>query len=140
DQGDGRLQDDEWFPSIANELVSVADDAQMGRPSRSLTRRSPPFQDTLELRTCALNRDSALQTTHDVEDLDAGTSRCAYDVRAIDVDIDCTGRDKRRRRDELGMKVGRQHSGDDILPTADHHRSSDDRRIRVEPTFEERVW
>ena len=38
------------------------------------------------------------------------------------------------------MKVGGQHPGDDILPPADHHRSSDDRRIRVEPTFEEGVW
>ena len=77
DQGDGRLQDDEWFPRIANELVGVGDDAQMRRPSRALTRRSPSFANALELRTCALNRDSGLQTAHDVEDLDAGTSRWA---------------------------------------------------------------
>ena len=38
------------------------------------------------------------------------------------------------------MKIRRQDSGDDILPPVEHHRSSDNRRIGVEPTFEERVW
>ena len=84
--------------------------------------------------------DSGLQAPHDVEDLDAGTRRWPDDVRAIDVDVACTGRDKRRRRDELWMKTGRQHAGDDTLPAADHHRASDNRRVAVEPTFEERVW
>src|SRR2546426_5002401 len=112
----------------------------MERSSRSLNRLSSHFPNTFELRTCALTRDFGLQTAHDVEDLDAGTSRWADDVRAIDVDIACTGRDKCRRRDELGVKIGRQHSGDDILPPAEHHGASDNRSIGVEPTFEEGVW
>ena len=64
-QGDGRLQDDEWLPRISHELVGVGDDAQMGRPSRALTRLSPPLPNTLELRACEVNRDSGLQTPHD---------------------------------------------------------------------------
>ena len=36
-----------------------------------------------------------------------------------------------------GLKIGRQHAGDDVLPPAEHHRTSDHRRVGVEPAFEE---